>query len=88
MSQATKAIALRPESAALLEQARAALAALGLSIEQAADLQYAANLADDAEYLDIDDLDDLATVATDLDIDELRGDKSEAVERAVAHLAV
>ena len=88
MSQAAKAIALRPEAAALLEQARAALAAFGLSIEQAADLQLAECLVDDAEYLDLDDLDDLAAVATDLDIDELRDEKSEAIARAVAHLAV
>jgi antitoxin component of RelBE/YafQ-DinJ toxin-antitoxin module len=88
MSQAAKAIALRPEAAALLEQARAALAALGLSVEQAADLQLAECLVDDAEYLDLDDLDDLAAVATDLDLDELRDEKSEAIARAVAHLAV
>jgi len=87
MSQAAKAIALRPESAALLERARAALAALGLSVEQAADLQLAECLVDDAEYLDLDDLDDLAAVATDLDVDELRDEKSEAIARAVAHLA-
>jgi hypothetical protein len=86
MSQAAT-IALRPEAAALLEQARAALAALGLSIEQAADLQLAECLVDDAEYLDLDDLDDLAAVATDLDLDELRDEKSEAIARAVAHLA-
>ena len=86
MSQAAKAIALRPEAAALLEQARAALAALGLSVEQAADLQLAECLVDDAEYLDLDDLDDLAAVATDLDLDELRDEKSEAIARAVAHL--
>jgi antitoxin component of RelBE/YafQ-DinJ toxin-antitoxin module len=86
MSQAAKAIALRPEAAALLEQARAALAALGLSVEQAADLQLAECLVDDAEYLDLDDLDDLAAVATDLDLDELRDEKSEAIARAVAQL--
>jgi hypothetical protein len=49
MSQAVAVLSLRPESAALLEQAVAALAALGLSVQQAGDLQFAANLAADVE---------------------------------------
>jgi hypothetical protein len=86
MSQATATtIALNPQAADLLAQAQAALAALGLTITQAADLQQAADLVADAEYLETSE------IAAVLDLSEaafsdLLEARSEALQRAAAYL--
>lgn len=84
----TATIAMNTQAADLLAQAQAALAAIGLTIAQAADLQQAAYLVEDGVWgavaADTDEL--LECVAADLAEDELREDRLEAIARAAAYL--
>ena len=69
-----------------LEAARAALEAIGLTIRDAADLERAAQLAEEAEYLEVETSEALVETLVDTDPDDIREDLIDTLTRAANHL--
>lgn len=79
-------IQLTPEASSKLEQAIVALGKLGLTIGEAADLQRASQLVEEAEYLEISSVEALVETLADVDADDHREDAIDAMTRAAKWL--